>query len=46
MALVQYVKNAARTRQSARKAGIAIEDPAAARDADTPLVEQEQPDIM
>lgn len=45
MAHIQYVKNAARTRQSARKAGIAIDDPAAREDS-VHLVEQEQPDIM
>lgn len=45
MALVQYVKNAGRTRHSAKKAGITIEDPASTR-KDNLIVEQEQPDIM
>jgi hypothetical protein len=46
MAMVQYVKNAGRTRHSARKAGITIDDPIAGRGDHMHLVEQEQPDIM
>ena len=44
-AITKYVKNTARTRQAARKAGIDIPN----RNFETqeqPLVEQEEPDIM
>jgi hypothetical protein len=44
MAVIQIAKNAARTRQSARKAGIDIEQ--GDKRPKQPVIEQEQPDIM
>ena len=47
MAHVHYNRNAARTRQSARKAGFAIDAPGLGREQHGGmLIEQEQPDIM